>query len=1511
MGCLRVSRARHPWLALGRAFAWTLVFVCAASLGLVLHANVPALRSAFGAALNRSLAGSLRGRIELQGLERVGVSHASIASIAVLDEQGQPVLMLEDVALRFRPLGVIQSLIGSSEPLRVDHVRVDRSRVVLRTDPTSGDWTLLTALSKAEATTPREPRQPRTYAFPVVELGQVQVSADHPSLGHVEARLQRVRGELEVAGENTTLSVQRFGMRLVQNDDLVLNGTGSLQVLHQDFVAGAFHGFADGTELDASAELDRGVLNLRLDIPSARPEDLRRRLPDWPVTAPVAARLSAHGPMHALQLTGQLSALGSSLELTGSASLSAPQQAHLTLTGHALDARLYSPDLPVTAIEARGDVQLTQSATGLLATIELQTDPTRILDLQLPSVELALQIEASQAKAEVRLGDARGNIDAEWVRMPTGEIELRARLARVQLRTWPELGQLRGRADLGIRARISEEQVRGTLDGEVSELVAAQIGLAEGRVKGTFQGLTTDLGRLAIDASISGKGVRLGPLAFDSAQLSARGPWQHTRIAAELVSATGKRSSARGLLSLEHGTELEQLELSLAANDLALQAQVSRWSPARGVLSVEQFRLSGKVGTLTGRGRVQARGVELWLDADGLDSGLLARSLGFSEPFQGLISGHGELRTDTETPEGKLTIAVKRSSVRGVALGSVDLSAELQGRKLAAELESVESPLGRLSAQLTGELAGPALTEASWRQATFQGSAVLARVPLWPVGLVLAQSSRVKDLDGHLNATLQFQRTNASAFPSLLLQAGTEELSFSLASLVGSTETLTAYAGYALQTSASIDGQSGHAAANAVVTDAHGELLTSESSLDLDLLAFLADPRAILLQLLQTPIDALVRLHPRPLALLPPFLGVRALSGSVEAMLRMEGSVAMPTLTLTAQARQVLAGFAADARAVDLTSVLQYAPLTGQLLGHVEVAHAGTRLVSARVEGKLPNPLLETPSWATSELRAAAMLNGVPLELWPAAARQQIQARLYGSVDVTRRGAEQTQRAQLQIRDLSSSGEQLGSGRFTFESQAAGTRARLRIGSRDRYVLAELRGPSLQSDDSESILLGSVVARRFSAASLSPLLSGVLSHLGGEMDADLKFTLRPRSSSEAYLGIDGKGQLTNGTARLDALGLDVRELTGTLVARSTPDYTVIQIDPVSAKSASRTPNLSGDAELWLRGFRVVNGEANLSLNDVPLSLNGSLRGSARGDVRGRLERRTDHMFLEVKLPSFRIKLPASSARQLIALSPNPDVNVLQIVEEEAPAPGDALLWKIVFEFGDAVRLQRADLDVPLTGQPRLEYQHELRPSGTIEARPGGRITLFDQSFSIDRGIVELMPEEPDNPRVDLTASWRAPDGTSLYVDVTGRAKQANVTTRDDRGLDDVERLYLITGGSSDTQSAELGDGSASEAAAIGQTFALGINQFLRESLGNVAVSVSTTEDDRARYSASVRLTDKLSFQGNFRPASASNPEQSTNDLTGTLDYRFTRRWSVRTELGTSGGAFDLLWSHRY
>ena len=140
----------------------------------------------------------------------------------------------------------------------------------------------------------------------------------------------------------------------------------------------------------------------------------------------------------------------------------------------------------------------------------------------------------------------------------------------------------------------------------------------------------------------------------------------------------------------------------------------------------------------------------------------------------------------------------------------------------------------------------------------------------------------------------------------------------------------------------------------------------------------------------------------------------------------------------------------------------------------------------------------------------------------------------------------------------------------------------------------------------------------------------------------------------------------------------------------------------------------------------------------------------------------------------------------------------------------------------------------------------------------------------------------------------------------------NSAARDEPALSAVEGVSMVKHGypsRADGAGAGTVEGAGDDAA-LGQTFALGMNELLKQSVGNVRVSVGT-RDDRASYGASVRLSDKLTFQGNFQPASESRQEQSTNDLTGTLDYRVSRRWSLRTELGTSGGAFDLLWSHRY
>ena len=51
------------------------------------------------------------------------------------------------------------------------------------------------------------------------------------------------------------------------------------------------------------------------------------------------------------------------------------------------------------------------------------------------------------------------------------------------------------------------------------------------------------------------------------------------------------------------------------------------------------------------------------------------------------------------------------------------------------------------------------------------------------------------------------------------------------------------------------------------------------------------------------------------------------------------------------------------------------------------------------------------------------------------------------------------------------------------------------------------------------------------------------------------------------------------------------------------------------------------------------------------------------------------------------------------------------------------------------------------------------------------------------------------------------------------------------------------------------------------------------------------------------ITDALRNQGSLL--------YGDTDFSGTIDWRFRPRWSVRTEVGTIGAGVDLLWQYRY
>ncbi|MEO8184087.1 MAG: translocation/assembly module TamB domain-containing protein [Deltaproteobacteria bacterium] len=1522
------------WRRAARALGWCAVFLASTLLGLLLHSDTPALREALTRAVNRGLAGQFRGHLSIGPIERLGASRATLGGLELRDEHGAPLVSLAGVKLGYHPwqwLGPL--LLGAGTPVRFEHLRVERSRLVLSSDAETGTWALERALQSPRPPSGKGKRAPPPrYSLAEVELGELEVVLDHPSVGHVEAVVHHVRASAELAGSESSVTVQRFGLRLLAGKNVPLDGTGSLRLSPHGYAEGTFHGFVDGTEIDAAATLDSSAaagatvawadsqLHLRIAVPRAQSEQLRRRWPSWPLESDVSAQLTAQGPARALQVEAHLSAQQSQVDAHGEVELSGQPKARLELAAHALDARLFWSNAPSTDITAQARVQLEQGARGVLAEVTGTTQPTHIGELPLPGSQFNLQL-GDQIAGKLELADARGRIVVQLVGSGPDSSHLELHASEVALEAWPELrGRVRGRVDVSARADLAGERLSGSLDGKLTRLELGIVRAVDARIEGTFAGLLGDAQGLELRSTIHAKGVELGPLSFESAHWSSRGSLSQTSFDATLKTAAGARSSLGGKLTLGDTLTFSDLNATWSDRDLELAAEVSYFAPEQRVLRVARFQISGGVGKLRGSGRLEPGLVDLSLDADGLDTGRLARTFGAAHVgLSGRVTGHAALATHARDTRGNIDLKLAQFGIRDLALGTLNVQATLQDRRIVASAQSSESPLGQLDARVTAALDGAVLEAASWSRATGEGSLHLKQLPLWPLGLALPKQLPVRELAGQLDVALQLERTDPKELPSAFLQASTNELSFSIASGPDHGSAATTFDQFTLHTSASVDGHTGHGAATLLLTDPRGALVTTSGSLQLELRRLLENPEGVLEQLLRTPLDALLRLHARPLSQLPAPWSLAGSSGSVEGTLQLSGSLAEPTLDLAFAGRNLLSGASVGSEPLDVTGLLHLVPNAGKLTGRAEATRGNQSLVSARLTGRLQNPsgarglsALALGAWEPSELSAAAMLNGVPLELWPAAAREHVDARLYGSVSFERRGAELRRGAQIEIGGLSVNGHAIGNGRLTLASDASGSRAELQLGSGAHRLAARLQGVAPTAEEPEPALTGSVEAHDFEVASLSPLVSGILSRLDGALDADARVELRPETGKDWYLGITGRAELRDASAQLDLFGLQLRDLRAHLQARSTPEYTVLVIDPVEAKSRSRSDNVHGQAELWLAGTRVVNGEAQLVLNDVPLSLKNAARGTVRGRLQGQLERQPDHMALNVKVPELRMQLPTASTRSLISLEPDPEIHVGNEVALPPARTSSALLWRMKFEIGNAVRVERADLSLPLSGAPELEYREEVRPSGRIEVRTGGRLTLFDQNFSIDHGTLQFEPDQPDNPRIDVTASWRAPDGTTVYVDITGRAQEASVLTRDDRGLQDVERFYLLTGGPSPGAGAVASSlaGTNGGEVALGQTFSLGINQLLRESVGNVAVSIGTS-DDRPSYSASVRLSDRLTFQGSFRPPSEAKREENSSDLTGSLDYQISRRWLLRTELGTTGGAFDLLWSHRY
>jgi translocation-and-assembly-module (TAM) inner membrane subunit TamB-like protein len=1518
--------SRKRWLArvlTGLVFA--LVYALFAVVGLIVHLDVPVLRGLLGDALNGALATSFRGELRVASVDSIAPSSVMLGGVTLRERAGGPLLAeVEQVRVGIEPQALLlDALFGdSSSALIISHVRAEGAKVLLRIDTPGEAPSLVRALAPLRPSTPSAtPREKRAIELPVIELGRGEIVFESPELGHLEGVVRRVRGRVSVANDKTTIVVDRFGVRLREPALWRTVGTGSLVAELPGRVSGKFHGFVREVEVDVAGGLDHERLDLAVNSVRARPEDVRNVLPDWPLTAPLSAYLQAHGNLPELAVSGTLEAGASRVTTQGTLSLATPLTARLALAASDLDLALFASGAPSTAIDLQGTLALSNASDGLMLDFAADTEATELGHERVPRTNVTGRYGTQGLDAALAFKEDQADVTAH-LRIPrggAGAIELDASVHDLSLGSWSRYpGLPSARVDLSARARLQEGRVRADLSGRVSAGELGPLRLRTAELTGHAQGPLAEWRALELDASLSAQGVGVGPFEFERAELETRTRGARTHFELALTSADGPHGTLAGEADLQAGLGLRDVEVSLEQAGVSLDALIARAEPLRGELELERLKLTGAAGELEGQLRLGRDLLEGHAEARAFDLGWLARSIG--EPrlaSQGKLTGTVELVSGADVRRGDARLSVVGFMNPTLSIASARLHVALDDRTIAGDLQATDPALGNLGGRFDGAIAGSALELGSWRRATGELELNLNRLPLWPLRFALPKQANVDSLSGYLHGSVKLARSEPDALPEVALQLGTDELKLSLAG----PEPLSLEA-LVLKGSANISGRSGHTTLVLLMGDAHGDLVTASAALEPDLRDLLSSPATLPGKLGNLPLDALVKLHPRSLGWLPPPLALPGVSGSVEGSLTVSGTVARPKLVLVAHGKDLTVLSAALDQSVDINAWANYASDSGRLEGSAEVLHDAQRVLNARLEADLPEAFRSVHGEKSRpvSLRAAALFNGLPLALVPELASRKLNGRVHGSVELEQRGSEVRQVALLELIGLDVQGHALGSGRLQARASRESAQASLRLGSGTRYLRAELRGTADRDapwwSPAWGAFEGSASARNFDAVAILPALPGIVSRIAGEVDVEAAVRLQRNPDSNWHLGIQGNAALTHGSAHIEPLGLEIRELSAKARAEDDGQHTLLHIESIEAKARSSDVNLRGNVELRMKGVQVIDGEAGLKLRDVPLTLQGLRRGTATGEAQAHLQRMPDHMLVTVELPRMRVQLPSFSSRGLIELDPPRDVIVLQEVEPDARDDEARTVWRIQLDFGNDVRLARSDLDLPVRGQLVLEFKGDVKPQGSVEASPGGRITLFDRVFVIEHGTLQFVPDDPSDPRIDLSASWLAPDGTTIYVDVTGTAKQASIKTRDDAGLDEPQRFELLAGATSTTDSSEPTDSRGTAAAiAIGQTFAsLGINELLRNSLGDVSLRVGSAGDKGTTYTASVRLSNKLWLEGNFRPGTTqtnTSADAQSQAFTGTLDYRLTRNWSLRTELGTAGGAFDLLWSHRY
>lgn len=1493
-----------------------------ASFSLLAYLQTASGRRLLAAKVSELVSRELVAELRIERIDVLSRERLAISDLTLFDAKGRAVLGLRGLSVPLSPWTMLRSALEPTARVELPRVHVEQLQLGLyRTE--SGGISLVDALESASPATSKTP--PKASNGPRIHLPSIVI--DRASARTDFGDLSRATTEFQALNVNFDSSPQSFSLGLTTADARVsgalpLEAKGRLraELRFPGATEASFDGALGALPIHASFRLNGDDLALSSNSESIAPEAMRALIPSWPLVAPVSVRAEASGRLTAMDVRVDARAGASQLNCTGSVALSPSLKGDLSLTGSELDARLFAPSAPQTALGIDAKLELAFDSE-LHVALNARSAKSDVSGVALPETNIVAAYAGNQLTGTLTSLDRALPVSIDLRVTPAGVSSFHARGQDLDLAALAPYGlHARGHADFDGSGELRDSRIAAQFEARIRAFQSAPLLAESTTVRAKLRGPVALPDQLGLELEVQGTKLSTGMTEFPSWAIDSRGSLERQSVSLRAGPQLAPTLQASTTLALGPGVSLSDTRLQAELNGVrhAVSLKFARF--AGQVLELSGLHWQVGSGTFEGSALLSPTRKLVELEASGVRPEELSKTLGIDVgAFQGQLGLSLRFEESGRARRARLSASLLNGVVTAIGAVQADALVNVTDSEVDAEATLISPQLGRGKLSARGSLGHAPL---GWDVATRAVGEIeldVRDVDLTEVSRRWLQTAGVA-ASGFVDGSVRLAKLDASAPAVIGYQLKTRD--FGLRSQLSGAD------GKLLHGQISSQGEIGanQTSLQVELMDAAGPWISAKVEHGAGLVELVRAVRtASPAHILSSPLHAVVGARPRSLELFGGAVS-RAFRGEVAADVEITGTVLRPEIEGSLSGTR-LAGVGPDA--------------TGQLQLNFDYSAAREEYaISARyvdrTRAKLELSAGGRFGWKTSghapdwSARAEAKIE--KLELGPLGELVAIPlaGAVGGQVTVSASPDAFEAEGQLDLDRLTLDRHALGSGQAQLRVHRGLAEAELKLAGADSSLevsgevgLCWAGGPCVDAARGGSV---DVKVRNYQLSTLAPLLRSAASDVRGPLNGFVTLAWDPADQTgkrkthlRADLVVDGGSViLSAGAGSFQCVKL-----------RAHGDGSSRLMVDVSGCARSKRPNFWANAELAWNGLLPERVAVELYTEDptgektpqgrggkVPVTFDGVLLGSATvrktKPIRVTIALAPTERSIEANIPALEFELPAKDDTSLVDLTEDPAIVITDAKAPPVPATeaSEGTPMKISVHLGNGVTLTQpgitSALRVPVTGSLTQEPNGLL--DGKIVLPEGGTVPQLGQIFRLKRGSVRFSHQALKDGALSLEASTRTADGVVVELYVSGTVEKPVIRLRSDPPRSENDIIALLLG----VQGSDTASTSGQQGAELrGSATALAMNQLLRGSaLAGFQFGAGQTHRGDSVSTVSVRASSTVWFEGRTVRSSTQRAANSAVQSSGVIDWRFARGFSLRTQLGNISG-LELRWSHRY